>query len=119
MGLPGFEWVTLDCSLPFRFGSASFICLHSEAQDKVIASWGMLFTEWIIGAQKKANRTMEACLKYLLTSCLLTFHQPNQVTWPRTTSVGRGSVFHPQWQAMQSHKAKDVDVSSYYREEKK
>lgn len=34
-------------------------------------------------------------------ACVLTFHQPNQVTWPRPEARGKGSIFRPQWKTLQ------------------
>lgn len=56
----------------------------------------------------RANATMKTQLKHLPMLYLLTFYQLNQVMWPRPTSMGKRSIFHLQWKALQSCKAKDV-----------
>lgn len=120
LGLSGFAWLWRDPAWlqAFSYIWFCFICLYYETQDEeVVAVQGMLSS---VDDRTTKERNLSCGGPFIAStqSYLLTFSQPHQVTGSRPESRGKGRVFHLQWNALQSYKAKDADVLSYYQKEK-
>lgn len=80
------------------WSSSLFHLLHSWAQMRVAeAIQSKLFSWWIFEMSESITHPLQAHLKSLLASYLLTFHWLKEDTWSSSASVSWRSMLYPQW----------------------